>query len=260
MVKSGQAVAVLLVDGQLSALAWAFAQAARGAKLGAIGVGTQTGAAEQRLQLVGALRGRGLLAGELIAATPGTLLANGVQAPTIGDALEHAFADLGWDSAVCLVGAELASQDAAGLECASAAHALGHKSLAVAEMSTAGGGPGHQLSEQTLTLLDLVAEPVTVALPAGIRSPVGRELREGLRSVFDSSAAGQSQLALGVDRPARIARHDWRRSPVDLVGFAGARLPADAGMPALLEDPLIHASALAAGSVLAELLQEEEWH
>ncbi len=189
----------------------------------------------------------------------GTSAGNG-QADGIGGAIEHAFTDLGWGAAVCLAGPALPGEDAFGLDCAAAAHALGHPRLAVAEMSTAAGGSGHELSEQTLTLLDLVAEPVSVALPAGIRSPVGRELREGLRSVFDSPGAGQSQLALGVDRPARIARHDWRRSPVDLVGFAGAGLPVAPGMPTLLEDPLLHAAALAAGSVLAELLQEEEWH
>jgi hypothetical protein len=253
VIKPGQAVAVLLLDGQLGALAWAFSQVARGAKLGAIVVGTQAGAT-QRGELIGGLRDRGLLAGELVA---GSAAANG---HGIGDAIEHAFSDLGWDTAVCLAGSRFAAEDALGLECAAAAHALGHKSLAVAEMSAAAGGPGHQLSEQTLTLLDLVAEPVTVALPAGIRSPVGRELREGLRSVFDSPSARQSQLALEVDRPARIARHDWRRSPVDLIGFAAARVPVAPGTPALLEDPLIHASALAAGSVLAELLREEEWH
>lgn len=253
--KPGQAVAVLLLDGQLTALAWTFAQAAHGAKLGAIGLGAQTGAA-QRSQMIAALRDRGLLAGEVIA---GTAAGNG-QAHGIGAAIEHAFSDLGWDAAVCLVGSAFAGEDAVALDCAAAAHALGHRTLAVAEMSTAAGGPGHRLSEQTLTLLDLVAEPVSVALPAGIRSPVGRELREGLRSVFDSSAAGQSQMALGVDRPARIARHDWRRSPVDLLGFAGAGLPEAPGMSTLLEDPLIHASALAAGNALAELLREEDWH
>jgi hypothetical protein len=255
VIKPGQAVAVLLADEQLGAFAWAFSQAARGAKLGAILVGVQAGAT-QRVELIGGLRDRGLIAGDLIAVSAA---ANG-HGHGIGDAIEHAFSDLGWDSAVCLSGSTFAADDALGLECTAAAHALDRKSLAVAEMSVVAGGPGHQLSEQTLTLLDLVAEPVTVALPAGIRSPVGRELREGLRSVFDSPSARQSQLALGVDRPARIARHDWRRSPVDLIGFAAARVPVAPGTPALLEDPLIHASALAAGSVLAELLREEDWH
>lgn len=276
--KSGQAVAVLLLDGQLGALTWAFAQAAHGSKLGAIGVGADdsgvaanangagadASGAAQRAQLIAALRDRGLLAGELIA---GSAAGKG-QGHGLGGAIEHAFGDLGWDAAVCLVGPAFAGEDALGpdggadalgLECAADAHALGHPRLAVAEMSVVPGGLGHQLSERTLTLLDRLAEPVSVALPAGIRSPVGRELREGLRSVFDSPAR-QSQLALGVDRPARIARHDWRRSPVDLLGFSAAGLPRAPGMPALLEDPLIHASALAAGSVLAELLHEEEWH
>jgi hypothetical protein len=248
----GQAVAVLLVDGQLGPLSWAFAQAAPEARLGAIGVLGGPGAA-QRDALARTLEGQGLLAGVLPAGE-----CNGAEQPlAIADALRHALTDLGWHAAVCLPGSAGTNEGVFGLGCATAALSHGYGTLAVAEMLAAAGGPRAQLSERTLTLLDLLPEPVTVALPAGIRSPVGRELREGLRSVFDSSPR-ESQLALGVDRPARIARHDWRRAPVDIVGLSGAGLPAAAQMPPLLEEPLLFASALAAGNVLADMLQDEE--
>jgi hypothetical protein len=241
------AVSVLLHDGQLGALAWAFAQAAPGTRLGAICVNAGTPA---RASLLEALRGSDLIAGELVGGAGGVL--------TAADALDRGFGELGFDAAVILAGARCEDASDPALECVGAACARACDTLLVAQMRGASADRRQLLCERTLALLDELAQPVTVALPAGIRSPVGDELREGLRSVFDSSAR-QSQLALGVDRPARIARHDWRRAPVDLVGFAAARVPALEGAPPLLAQPLLYASALAAGSVLAQLLQEEEW-
>jgi hypothetical protein len=246
------AVSVLLLDRQLSALAWSFAQAAPGARLGVIcvdGEGTP-----ERASLLAALRGRGLIAGELAA---GVLSGSG-ETLSAADALDRGFRDLRFDATVFLAEMSSEGQNDPALECAAAACARECDTLLVAQMRSAAADQRQLLSERTLTLLDELAQPVTVALPAGISSPVGRELRAGLRSVFESSAR-QSQLALGVDRPARIARHDWRRAPVDLVGFAGADAPAADNAPLLLAQPLLYASALAAGSVLAELLHEEEW-
>lgn len=243
------AVAVLLLDGQLGALAWSFARAAPGARMGAISADGHHGAS-RRGTLLAALRSRALLAGELIAGDPeGDPL-------TLAGALDRALGELGWDAAVLLTG-EGDRQSSLAVQCASLAAEQERDALLVAEMRCASESSRQQLSERTLALLDGLREPVTVALPAGIRSPVGRELREGLRSVFESSARG-SQLALGVDRPARIARHDWRRAPVDLVGFAHAGLLPD-GVRSVLQEPLLFASALAAGNALADLLHEEEW-
>ncbi|HEV7942889.1 MAG TPA: DUF3866 family protein [Solirubrobacteraceae bacterium] len=246
------AVSVLLLDGQLGALAWSFAQAAPSARLGVICV---DGAGRpERASMLAVLRGRGLIAGELTAGAPG----GSGEALSAAEALDRGFGDLSFDAAVCLAGICMDGQSDPALECAGAASARECDTVLVAQIRSTLADQHQMLSERTLALLDELAEPVTVALPAGIRSPVGRELREGLRSVFDSSAR-QSQLALGVDRPARIARHDWRRAPVDLVGFAGARVPALDSAAPLLVQPLLYASALAAGSVLAELLHEEEW-
>lgn len=246
-----QAVTVLLADGQLGALAWAFAQEAPGARLGAIAL-RGPGELDEHAEPIAALHAAGLLAGFLTAAEP----EHAGGAPALAGALATALGALSWDAAVCLCGQAPIAEGRGALLCAQLAEEMGAQTLAVAEMSTA-GGPHKQLSERTLSLLDLLSEPVTVALPAGIRSPVGRELREGLRSVFDSQSR-ESQLALGVDRPARIARHDWRRSPIDLIAFVAARVPAPAGAPSLFEDPLLFASALAAGGVLAQMLDEQE--
>jgi hypothetical protein len=249
------AVAVLLLDAQLGALAWSLARAAPGARLGAISADGRVGAL-RRAPLLAGLREAGLIAGELIADSEQS---GSSAALSVAGALEHALGELGWDAAVLLSEqGEHGEQEQSDLatRCAEIAGEQQRDTLLVAEMGAAGGSP-QQLSERTLTLLDQVREPVSVALPAGIRSPVGHELRAGLRSVFESSARG-SQLALGVDRPARIARHDWRRAPIDLVGFAHTG-PVEDGARGVLRAPLLFASGLAAGSALADLLREEEW-
>ena len=56
-----------------------------------------------------------------------------------------------------------------------------------------------------------------------------------------------------VKRPARIARHDWRRARVDLPGFAAADLPAVTMGRGVAQDPMFFAAALAGGAVLGEL-------
>ncbi len=110
-------------------------------------------------------------------------------------------------------------------------------------------------------MLELLLEPVTVALPAGMRSPVGSELRAGLGAVFASAPDGsrgkdRPALALDVERPARITRHDWRRALVDLPAFAGCGLPARSMGRTIADDPLFFGAALAGGGVLAEMAGE----
>ena len=90
-------------------------------------------------------------------------------------------------------------------------------------------------------------------LPAGIRSPVGADLRASLGAVFGQSTHARPALELEVDRPARISRHDWRHAEVDLAGYAASGLPARTMGRSLLEDPLFFAAALAGGAALAEL-------
>jgi hypothetical protein len=105
-------------------------------------------------------------------------------------------------------------------------------------------------------VLDLLLEPVTVALPAGMRSPVGADLRAGLGAVFgdgSTPAPARPALALDVERPVRITRHDWQRASVDLPAYAASGLPSSTMGRALAEDPLFFGAALAGGTALAQL-------
>lgn len=256
-------VAVISLHGQLAPLSWALAQAAEGLRIGY--VQTEGGALPGgHSRTVRMLRSAGLLAGHV---TAGQCYGGELEAISLAGALEHGFASLDWDAAICgpgpgIVGSgtRLGHGGLVALDSAHAALALGHRTLVAARMSSGEERRRHRgISHHTLTLLDLLLGPVTVALPAGMRSPVGLDLRAGLGSIFASGRAGEAgQLAFEVQRPARIARHDWRRAPVDLVGYASSGLPAETMGRGLLDDPLFFAAALAAGTVLAEMAGESE--
>jgi hypothetical protein len=291
-------VAVLALHGQLAPVAWAFAQAAPGARPGYVqsSGGALPGGHSRTVRM---LRERGLLAGHVSA---GAAFGGEAEAITTAGALHHGLRALGWDAAVCGPGPGIVGSGTAlghggmvALDSAHVALALGCPTLLVARMSSGEQRSRHRgLSHHSLTVLDLLLAPVTVALPAGVRSPVGADLRAGLSAVFsmrgrgDGASAsepdGQSQptlfaaetdeeahakadgngkrpaLALEdrpiTQRPARIARHDWRRARVDLPGYAGSGLPAQTMGRPLVSDPLFFAAALAGGSVLAELRAE----
>jgi hypothetical protein len=139
------------------------------------------------------------------------------------------------------------------LDSAHTALALGCPTLLVARMSSADPRARHRgISHHTRTVLDLLLEPVTVALPAGMRSPVGAELRSSLGSMF-AGASSRPQIELDVERPVRMTHHDWRRAPVDLPAYAASGLSAQTMGRGLTEDPLFFAAALAGGAVLGEL-------
>jgi Protein of unknown function (DUF3866) len=252
------AVAVLALYDQLPALAWSFAAAAPGARLGYVqSAGLAAPGAD--LALVRELRARGLLAGHI---SVGAAQGGETQAITTAGALHHGFGELGWEVAVCgpgpesapEVGGEVSSSGLAGLDAAHTALALGCPTLLVPRMSSGEHGERRRgVSHHTLTVLDLLLAPVTVALPAGLRSPVGAELHAGLGAVFGAPRRARPQLELDVERPARIARHDWRRAPIDLPAFAASGLPARSAGRGLAEDPLFFGAALAAGAVLGEL-------
>jgi Protein of unknown function (DUF3866) len=255
-------VGVLALHGQLAAVAWAFAQAAPGRRLGYVqsGGGALPGG---HSRVVGALRRRGLLAGHL---TAGAAFGGEGEAITTAGALHHGLRTLEWDAVLCgpgpgIVGSRspLGHGGMAALDCAHAALALGAPTLLVARMSSGDPRVRHRgISHHTLTVLDLLLEPVTVALPAGMRSPVGADLRAGLGALFGMSVASRPQMELDVDRPARIARHDWRRATVDLPAYAASELPAQTMGRGLVEDPLFFGAALAGGSALADLLVLDE--
>jgi hypothetical protein len=256
-------VAVLALHGQLAAVAWAFAQARPKARLGF--VQTAGGALPGgHSRTVRTLRERGLLAGHL---TAGAAYGGEAEAISTAGALHHGLCALGWDAAVCgpgpgIVGSSspLGHGGMSALDSAHTAIALGAQTLLVARMSSADERPRHRgISHHTLTVLDLLLEPLTVALPAGIRSPAGADLRARLGSVFGSSTERvKPQLELDVDRPVRMARHDWRRAPVDMPAYLASGLPAKTMGRVLIEDPLFFGAALAGGTVLAELCESAE--
>jgi hypothetical protein len=260
-------VAVLALHGQLAGVAWAFAQGAPGAKLGY--VQTEGGALPGgHSHTVRTLRERGLLAGHV---TAGAAFGGDAEAITTAGALHHGLRVLGWDAVVCgpgpgIVGSSssLGHGGMSALDSAHVALALECQTLLVARMSSGDERKRHRgISHHTLTVLDLLLEPVTVALPAGVRSPVGADLRAGLSAVFGGAmpsrpdgerpAPAISVERPIVDRPARIARHDWRRASVDLPAYAASGLPAETMGRGLAGDPLFFGAALAGGSVLAQL-------
>jgi hypothetical protein len=255
-------VAVLALHGQLAGVAWAFAQGVPGAKLGY--VQTEGGALPGgHSHTVRTLRERGLLAGHI---TAGAAFGGDAEAITTAGALHHGLRVLGWDAAVCgpgpgIVGSSssLGHGGMSALDSAHVALALECQTLLVARMSSGDERKRHRgISHHTLTVLDLLLEPVTVALPAGVRSPVGADLRAGLSAVFGGAmpsrpASDGPTLAMDVERPARIARHDWRPASVDLPAYAASGLPAETMGRGLAGDPLFFGAALAGGSVLAQL-------
>ncbi|MGA9876192.1 MAG: DUF3866 family protein [Solirubrobacteraceae bacterium] len=257
-------VAVLALHGQLAAVAWAFTQSKPDGRLGF--VQTPGGALPGgHSRVVRMLRDRGLLAGHI---TAGAAYGGEGETVTTAGALHHGLRTLGWDAAVCGPGPGIVGSSSplghGGMHALDSAHtvtALGARTLLVARMSSADERPRHRgISHHTLTVLDLLLEPVTVALPAGIRSPVGADLRARLGTVFGSASSehGRQQLELDVERPARMARHDWRRAPVDLPAYLKSALPAETMGRVLLEDPLFFAAALAGGTVLADLCEPAE--
>jgi hypothetical protein len=209
-------------------------------------------------ELVAGLREAGLLAGHITAAPA---FGGEAEAMTSAGALHHGLRGLGWEAAVCgpgpgIIGSgtALGHGGLAALDSAHVALALGCPTLLAARMSSGESRSRHRgISHHTLTVLDLLLAPITVALPQAVRSPAGAALRASLTPLLAGAAGrgtGERQSAV---RPARIARHDWRRAPVDLPGYAGSGLPAQTMGRSLAEDPLFFASALAAGTVLGEL-------
>jgi Protein of unknown function (DUF3866) len=266
--------AVLALHGQLAAVAWAYAQALPRRKLGF--VQTEGGALPGgHSRTVRALRQRGLLAGHL---TAGASFGGEGEAITLAGAVHHGLQTLGWDAAVCgpgpgIVGSgsPLGHGGMSALDSAHVALALGCPTLLVARMSSGDERPRHRgISHHTLMVLELLLEPVSVAVPAAIPSP--RVQEADLEAIFSGPTFGAalgdtgpgtqaltdpgadpSTRSLRTDRPGRIARHQWRRVGVDLAGYAASGLPAETMGRGLTEDPLFFAAALAGGTVLGGL-------
>ncbi len=220
----GAPVAVCLLHGQLPPLAWAFAQAAPGARLGY--VQTPGGALPGGLSdVVRSLRERGLLAGHL---TAGAAYGGDGEAITTAGALHHGFTERHWHAAVCAPGPGILGSGSAlghggmvALDSAHAAAALGCTVVVAPRRSDSDPRPRHRgYSHHTRTMLELALVPLVVATAAAPDPGLGR--------------------------------HDWRRRRADLDGYAASGLPARTMGRSIAEDPGFFAAALAAGTVLAE--------
>ncbi len=157
---------------------------------------------------VRALRERGLLAGHI---TAGAAFGGEGEAITTAGALHHgaARARLGRRGVRAGAGDRgLAARRSATAACRrwtapTRRSRSAVQTLLVARMSSGDPRARHRgISHHTLTVLDLLLAPVTVALPAGMRSPVGAELR-GWR--WGRCSAGPSAQPAGagldVERP-----------------------------------------------------------
>jgi len=221
-------VAIAFLYAQLPPLAWAFHQAAPGARLGYVQTagGALPGGLSETVRL---LRERGLLAGHL---TAGPAYGGEAEALTTAGALQHGFAERHWHAAVCGPGPGiLGSASALGhggliaLESAHTAAALGCQVVVVPRRSSGDPRPRHRgLSHHTATMLRLALVPMIVA------------------------SAGEAP-------EPDLRGHDWRRGDADLDGFRASGLPARTMGRSLDEDPAFFSAALAAGSVLAATMR-----
>jgi hypothetical protein len=220
----GKPAAVFFLHGHLPPLAFAFAAAAPGARLGYVqtaGGGLPGGLS----RVVGELRKRGLLAGHL---TAGSAYGGEGEAISTAGALHHGLVDLGWDAAAVGPGpgilgsaSALGHGGIAALDSAHTALALGCRTVVVPRMSAGDPRERHRgLSHHTGTVLRLLLAPVVVALPPGAPT------------IEDE-------------------RHRTVRGAVDLAAYGASGLPATTMGRTLEEDPLFFAAALAGGRVLA---------
>jgi hypothetical protein len=213
-------VGVIGLHGQLAPLAWAFARATGGRRLGY--VQTAGGALPGGHScVVRDLRDGGLLADHLTAG-PAFGGADG-ESITTAAALHHGLGERGWDAAVSGPGPGILGSGSAlghgGLHALDSLHtalALGCDALLAPRMSSSDLRARHRgLSHHTRTVLDLLLLPVVVALPEG-------------------------------EEPADD-RHDWRVFAADLEGYLASGLPSRSMGR---EDPLFFSAALAAGTAL----------
>jgi hypothetical protein len=225
---SGAPVAVTFHHNQLAPLAWAFHQAAPGARLGYVQTAGAT-LSGSLSPIVPLLRERGLLAAQL---TAGAAYGGEEEAMTTAGAVQHGFVARHWHAAVIGPGpgtvgsgTHLGHAGLVALESAHTAAALGCVVVVAPRRSAADPRPRQQgLSHHTRTMLELALVPFVVA------------------------SAGE--------RPEPdLARHEWRRVEADLDGYARAGLPARHLGRTMPEDPPFFATSLAAGRVLAGIMR-----
>jgi Protein of unknown function (DUF3866) len=210
---------VFFLHGQLPPIAWALNQLAPELHVGY--VQTAGGALPGTLsQVVRDLRLRGLLGDHI---TVGPAYGGEHEAISMAEALRAAR----WDVALCGPGPGILGSASryghggmAALDTAHTSLALGLDTVIVPRMSSGDPRLRHQgLSHHTETVLELLLEPVVVALPAGA----------------DVSIEG----------------HEERREAADIEGYRESGLPSKTMGRTIDEDELFFAAALAGGAALA---------
>jgi hypothetical protein len=216
-------IAVIALHGQLACVAWQAHQRLPDARIGYIQ--TWGGALPGPLsRVVQTLRSEGLLAGHI---TAGQAHGGEHEAISTEGAIGAAFEALGWEAAIIGPGPGILGSDSAlghggmaALESAHAALALGCKPLIVPRMSSGDPRPRHEgLSHHTKTVLELLLQPVHVALPEHQPLP---------------------------------GRHQGISAAVDLDLYRGSGLPVTTMGRGIDRDELFFRAALAGGAVLAE--------
>lgn len=222
-------VAVLSLHAQLPCVAWAVSQTAPGARVGF--VQTAGGALPAaHSNVVRELRSRGLLADQ-VAVAP--CFGGQYEAISVAGALHAALTALEWDAAIVGPGPGiLGSATALGhgglvaLDSINTALALGCPALVVPRASSGDPRDRHRgLSHHTQIVLDLLREPVEVAVPEG---EAGAPIR-------------------GADA---IAAHVVVEAATDLEGYAASGLPARTMGRPIADDDLFFRAALAGGVAL----------
>ncbi len=245
-------------------VAWAFAQSAPGRDARLRADRGRRAAGRALAHRARRCASAGCSAGHL---TAGAAFGGEGEAITTAGALHHGLRTLGWDAAVCgpgpgIVGSSspLGHGGMAALDSAHVALALGCPTLLVARMSSGDERERHRgISHHTLTVLDLLLEPVTVALPAGHalagRRRPARRPRRGVRRRMPSRADASARALGAATSSARCASPATTGAApaVDLPAYAASGLPAETMGRGLAEDPLFFGAALAGGSALAEL-------
>ena len=218
-------VAVIALHGQLPCVAWAFAQARSGARVGY--VQTAGGALPGSLsRIVRRLLDDELLAGHV---TAGPAFGGPLEAISTPGAIHAGLTALEWDAAIVGPGpgilgsaTTLGHGGLAALDNAHAALALGATTIMVPRMSSGDPRERHRgFSHHTGTVLEMMLRPALVALPAGV----------------------------AVTLPGK---HEARAAEVDLGGYRASGLPARTMGRDIDDDELFFRAALAGGAVLAE--------
>jgi len=227
LTKLSAPVGVFFLHGQLAPTAFAIKQTNPELKVGYIQ--THGGALPGGMsKVVKELLERELLFEHV---TAGHCYGGAREAVTVAGALNFGLSEAGWDIALCGPGPGILGSGSRfghggmyALDNAHTALSLGADVVLVARASSGEQRQRHRgISHHSQTVLELLLQPVTVALPA----------QTGLKSLDN--------------------KHQWKTIEVDLAAYRDSGLPARTMGRSLIQDPLFFQTALAGGVVLGSI-------